>query len=254
MPLIALFLAVGLFPAAGGAEACPQMVSAPDASRRAVALGFLASRAWLELKLPAARDRDALKELRRRRRSLDRRTEALQLGTVFSVSEMALMRRDLGGWEHEQVTTGSWAMEGAGTLVWVLGTGSPPSWAGPQSIESALRDIMPEGAAETLVKKPRLRARAEVGRFLEEARLFQWRIDREEQRRKSGAQPGDKLPDDVTSRVRAARAGGITTREAGGDLLSGTTPVGRLDARALRILGETARARVEALQWACGTH
>lgn len=254
----AVLLGMVLAAAAGGTPAgstCAQLVTPTDAARRAVALGFLSSRAWLELRLPKVNDPAALRELRRRRKELDRRANALQVGTVMSLSEHGMFRKELGTWERAQVATGSWAMEGAGTLLWVLRVArEPPAWSGPMSLDDALRPIMPAGAAESLLKKPQVRTPAEVGRLLAEARLFAWRLDAEVNRRAGGALQSDPLPADVTAHVRDAAATSVTTRVVGNDLLAGSSPVSRLPDRSLRTLRDAARARVDVLAWACGTH
>jgi hypothetical protein len=229
---------------------CARPVLPADAARRAVALGFLSSRAWLEIGLSGSKKADTIKELQLRKKNLASRAQALGVLTVMTQKEAALFQAPLGSWERAQVQDVSWAMEGAGTLLWALGVvDTLPGPGAPLSMDVALRPIMPTGAAETLLKSPRLRPGAELGRAWGEAELFAWRAGMDVARRKAKA---NTLEDSTRATLQRALAAGLTSRHVEGDLLSGATPVSRLDGRGLGTLVSSARARANALRWVCG--
>jgi hypothetical protein len=246
-------LAPAQTPAPSNVPPCNRPVLPADAARRAAALGFISSRAWLEMTLPKVTKREDLKELQRRRTALLKRADDMQLGTVLTPDEFALLRKDLGAWEKSQVNLGSWAMEGAGTLLWTLGVQATlPPLAGPMTMDQALRPIMPTGAAEALQKKPRLRPSDELARSWGEAQLYAWRFSVEEDRRKAGGTSKDALPASIRDPLKAALAARLTTHAADGELLAGSTPVPRLSNQQLGTLTGAARARSDALRWVCG--
>ena len=232
---------------------CNRPVQPADAAKRAVALGFMSSRAWLEMTLPRLTTREDIKELQRRRTALEKRATDMQLANVMTLDEFALLKKDLGTWDKNQVNLGSWAMEGAGTLLWTLGVQPTlPPLAGPMSMELALGPIMPQGAAEALQKKPRLRTSDDLARNWGEAQLFAWRFSVEQDRRKAGGTSKDALPLDVAAALKKALAARLSSHGVDGELLAGSTPVPRLSNSQLGVLVGTSRARADALRWVCG--
>ena len=119
----------------------------------------------------------------------------------------------------------------------------------PMSMDLALKPIMPAGAAEALLKSPRLRPHAELGRAWGESDLFAWRAQGDVARRKAKA---NALDDVSRAALQKALVAGLTSRHVDGDLLVGSTPLTRLDGRGLGTLVSSARARSSALRWACG--
>jgi hypothetical protein len=225
---------------------CPRPRAAQDVARRAVALGLLSTRAWLESKLLHARTPRQVAETRTRAVELVERARVTGAWNVMSTSEQQLLALPSGAWTQAQLTTSSWDMEGAGTLVWALKARSElPGYAAPMSTEVALKAITPKGAAEALVAKPAVRDARTLQTALGEALLFSWRVDVETQRRGKGVSGVEPV-------LRKALASGTTRHHNGQDLTAGDSAVSSLDDRQLGWIRESARARAEALRFACG--
>ncbi|MEW5847270.1 MAG: DUF4272 domain-containing protein [Myxococcota bacterium] len=247
---VALMLSQASPPTPSGPHACFRSATADQAARRAVALSLLASRAWLELKLPTVRQETQVKELHRRHKQLRERVKALALDSSFTARERELMARPLGGWDSQELADTSWAMEQAGTLLWALGRHQQlPAYHQPMTMDEALKPITAPGAAEELLRAPRLRAPAELARVQAESELFVWRAREESARRRE--QTGTEVPTHVTEAIRQARERQTTVRTDGTDLTVGPRRVVELDAAGLKMLLQVASARRDALSFVC---
>lgn len=216
-------------------------------ARRAVALGLISTRAWVELKLPRARGRKAVLTLRKRTRALRERARVLGAWDVMTLQERRQMTSGPGGWSSQQTSEGSWEMEGAGTLLWTLEVAPQlPMWGQPMTMETALGPIMPAGAAEKLGAHPHMRTPDALAHALTDAANMHWRTSLELARRKGKAPPGWEL-----AVHKAAETAWVTQRD-GKDFLASGVRVAEMDAQQLSWLDHAAAARLSALEYACG--
>jgi len=250
--LMAMLVGAGPELPPGGAL-CTRPATAQQVARRAVALAFLASRAWLEMKVLEVSRVEELKVLHQRQETLLARAEALKLDAVLKPNERTLLKKDLGGWRRQDVALGSWAMEGAGTLLWTLGVQAAlPAYHEPLNMEQALKPLMRDEGAEEIIGGARLRPVGDLQRARAESALFLWRSRQEITRRKSGMASMDAdMARAVEAEVQRAAQSRTFQSHNGKDLLAGRTPVSSLDPRSLNLLLATSQAREDALRFAC---
>lgn len=232
---------------------CAGGPSADRISHRAVALGLIASRVWLEIHIQRARTDQQLKELRARSMELDHRVKNWDVLNSFSPQERSLMTRPVGTWSHAEMADHSWAMEQAGMLLWALGIQATlPPYDQPFTQTQALKPIMANQGGKELVKKPRLRPEQDLRTAREEAALFVWRIKLERSRRKPPPAPQDtKPPPEVLTALRQAVDARITTQTNGADLMAGLQTISELDRRRLGLVSTVADSRLSALNYLC---
>ena len=240
-----------LFGAALGAQVPPALPSPCDApraesaaSQRAAALGYLAARAWLEMKVRHATNPADLRRLHDQNRQVQGFISAASAGAAYSVQERALMQRDLGGWTRADVAMGSWAMEASGTLLWAVQVVKElPAENSPLPQSEALRPFMVPQGAERVALQARLRPGAELARARHRARWLHWAIRQRQQRMQPGAAE--------VSALRQGLSAGVLGDGTATELRVAGLEVGSLTPAALELSGRVAGARLDALNWLC---
>lgn len=226
--------------------ACVRPRTAQDVARRAVATGLLASRTWVETRLQGSRTGKQLTLNRQRAADLLDRARSTGAWNVMGQQEQTQMLLPAGAWTQTQVQRGSWLLEGSGALLWAVKVHQDlPGYEAPLGAERILKAINPKGAAENVLRRPVVRESSALGGALQEAQFFAWRADMEQQRRRQQVS-------NVEPVVLKLLRNGWTTHHNGVDLMAGDAAMTALTDQQVSWVREAARAREQALRFACG--
>ncbi|MFP2926103.1 DUF4272 domain-containing protein [Pyxidicoccus sp. 3LG] len=161
-------------PEAGGAEGEEEaQVEPPEALRvaqRALILGAVAARAFLE------DDPDDDRE--ERRQWLLERVEGLGLGPELEGPERRMLEAPVGGLSQRQVIEGSWRSEGLAVLSWALGVSELPAHdESVNAVELVFQRLRLIGDGKPpVLSSPRLRSLEELKRMERKLFVLHWRL------------------------------------------------------------------------------
>lgn len=227
------------------------MQTTQAATKRAVALGLMVSRAQAEGMLEQDPDNESYFQYAR---NMGRWADAGGLLDILSSDERQLYERDIGSWSEEESFSFYWRTEALRTVLWALGRLEelPPVSDVPDPNE--MLGILPMGEPLLdFIASCRLRAPEEIEGQSHRAEFFNWRARTAILRFQGMPAPaGDSYEAVVQRAVESLDGQGIEVEHDGTDMLIEGTRWADLPPPALANLSSVSYERHLAFVWLCG--
>jgi hypothetical protein len=173
-----------------------------------------------------------------------------QVKAHLSAREAAMLAPPLGAWDERAISAVSWAVEGAGTLLWAVQAvpGIPP-YDQMFELESVIPDMNVFQDPRPFLERLQLRAADEIERARDVAEVWHWRARTHELQKRSGLAPA---PQNLQNALNRAIGAGAFAAAQSYDFPAFDKPYRELDVDELGFCSTLARERHHALNWLSG--